>query len=286
MILNETFFNMMVYFFFAKGVFELGMSVKSQITEYHYRKLETKQIDIEEADEVESVVETVEDEVESVVVETIPEVETIEEVIEVENIKIDLIHNVINTTQELIENVLKCMKDSENKVIIESILKIIFKLNEKEQFVKSQNISPTENVVINTTNEHSVIETAEEPSKIDPIWNVVKEICSDNSMVIPIIADTHSENITPYTGLDYTSNHFNGINTIILGQDDEYTQSKMISSFLNYNENRDTAQKLIYNILKFNDNYEQSKVLLEKSYSQACDIPPEQSPANQISSIV
>ena len=28
---NETFFNMMVYYFFAKGVFELSVSIKNEI---------------------------------------------------------------------------------------------------------------------------------------------------------------------------------------------------------------------------------------------------------------
>ena len=279
MILNETFFNMMVYFFFAKGVFELGMSVKSQITEYN----QIKNLEIEEETETEETEEEeteTEEETEEVETETEEETEEVEEeteeeeteeeedhpgLIEIEVAKIEekvetenivLIRNVVNTTQDLIENVLKCMKDSENRVIIETLLKIIFKQNEI-------GVSTSQNENIQTSPNPSITIDFDKPKDIDSIWSDVKVIKSDNLMVTPIIADTRYKNIISYTDTDYMNTNNYSVE-MFSSEAICDIQSSLISALLTYDENRDTARDLINNILKDNDKSEQSKVLLKE----------------------
>ena len=126
--MNETYFKMMVYFLFAKGVFEVGMSVKSKITEFYNKKIETKnetepEIKTETEKEIEPEIKT--DTVTEITIEFEPEIDIKRTIFEADPIgswlmkerNIEPENEVVDSSSNEILNTVVKVIDSNNSLI-------------------------------------------------------------------------------------------------------------------------------------------------------------------------
>ena len=179
-IKNETIFNMMVYFFFAKGVFELGMSVKGQITDYYSRVEIEKTIHTTETTEIEATETEIEvtetTEIEATETTEIEATETTE--IEATETETEIETITINTIEEA-----ETIEETEYNLnsVLDTYVYIPYSFNEnKEHYTLVENVVENgvvenvvvENVVVENVVENGVVENVVEENVVyGLLWN-------------------------------------------------------------------------------------------------------------------